>query len=99
MLSSSGTLRIGKTGTSWNSRRQAFNRELILPVPTPPVRNCSRPLIKWSSSVTQSEIDEPCGAIPFKVGRSPGTAADALVGLLGLDGVEFNWRPAGPGGP
>ncbi len=40
----------------------------------------------------------------FKVGRSPRllgavTAADALVGLLGLDKAQSNWRPAGPGGP
>src|SRR5580704_5149344 len=34
----------------------------------------------------------------FKVGQTPWSAADALVGLLGLDGAEF-LRPAGPGGP
>ena len=28
----------------------------------------------------------------FLVGRSPWTAADALVGLLGLEEADFNWR-------
>jgi len=35
----------------------------------------------------------------FLVGRSPWTAADALVGLPSFEGSWFRWRRAGPGGP
>ena len=32
------------------------------------------------------------------MGRSPWTAADALVGLLGLEEADFNWRGGGSWG-
>jgi hypothetical protein len=77
----------------------ALVRAVLAIVPTP-VRtsvNAARRSAAQECAMSRSFPD--IVQFAFKVGRSPRTGADALVGLLGLDRAELIGDRAGPGGP